>query len=341
MPIICLPPPPGYPHRRLSLSHAQQTLTLHATARPRARTPHSRGLPHALASNAVTPERWGDAEHTVHSGIGKSTDTVYRRLKHLAPSFAGAGYSVVIVGHSLGAGVAALLAWRLRVQDGVGGVRAIGFATPPCASPSIARESRDFVLSCVFRNDVVPRLAPKAIVSLEQELMALEWEEMEACAETWGPVGGVVLHRAKDASQTNKEELDRLEQQHREDPLGHGKNGDGEQSGPASDDGSDVLMDPTVPGKIVLLHAVSDWARCCKAAVVREEEGQGEAVPADQRDVDFRYFEVESEDPCLCAFRLCNQSVDDHFLEQYRMGLRMRPRIPGGQGEDPAGVPGR
>lgn len=303
----------------------------------------------------MTPQQWGDTkEYTVHSGIGKSADKVYQRLKHLVPAFAANAFTVVLVGHSLGAGVAALLAWRLREQDGVDGVKVFSFATPPCASPVIASDCREYVVSCVFRDDVVPRLAPKAIVELEKELLELEWEEMESCAESWGPLGKIVLKRAKEAAQTNKDEVDKLETEHKDDPLGHkqkavrdgeegeGEAGEGEEDGDDgngcgdSDTNSDLLMDPTVPGQIVYLHAMSESAKRCKAAEVRENEGKGEAVPSDQREADFECVEIESQDPCLSVFRLSNQSVDDHFLEQYRMGLRMRPRVVGGQQEDPA-----
>eukprot|EP00892_Ulva_mutabilis_P006866 jgi/Ulvmu1/4551/UM002_0277.1 len=302
----------------------------------------------AVTDMIVTPQQWGDAEHVVHSGIGKSADSVYERLKHLALAFAGSDHSVVLVGHSLGAGAAALLAWRLREQDGISNIKVYAFATPPCSSPTIAQETQGYVTSCVFRDDIVPRLAPKAVVELEKELLDVDWEEMESCAASWGTIGNMILKRAKKAADTNQEEVDRLEEQHRDDPLGHKKrkrgdveaDGQAEGNGASDSDGqSDVLLEPTVPGRVVYLRAMSEKAQRSRAADTRAVEGEGDAVPSDQGEADFVCVEIEAEDPCLRRFRLSNQSVDDHFLEQYRMGLRMRPRIVGGQASDPAEAP--
>lgn len=102
----------------------------------------------------MTPERWGDDEHIVHSGIGTSTDRLYERLHATAGAFHESGYSIRLVGHSLGAGVCALLAWLLK-RDGLERVRATCFAPPACASPAIAEETKEYVNSLVMRYDAV------------------------------------------------------------------------------------------------------------------------------------------------------------------------------------------
>jgi pimeloyl-ACP methyl ester carboxylesterase len=58
--------------------------------------------------------QWGKEDEKVHSGMGESAGALFNRLQHLATSFAASGHKVVLVGHSLGAGVVALLAWLLR-----------------------------------------------------------------------------------------------------------------------------------------------------------------------------------------------------------------------------------
>lgn len=63
---------------------------------------------------AVTPEVWGSENLMVHSGMGTSATTVYDRVKDIIERHTASGHSVVVVGHSLGAGVAALLSWLLR-----------------------------------------------------------------------------------------------------------------------------------------------------------------------------------------------------------------------------------
>jgi hypothetical protein len=64
--------------------------------------------------HAVTPEVWGDKGIVVHSGIGGASTTVYGRVKDIVEAHAASGRSVLVTGHSLGAGVAALLCWLLR-----------------------------------------------------------------------------------------------------------------------------------------------------------------------------------------------------------------------------------
>ena len=67
-----------------------------------------------------------------------------------------AGYTVLLTGHSLGAGVAAVLASLLRPL--LPGVRCIGFATPSSlAGEALLEESRSFVTSVILRCDAVPR----------------------------------------------------------------------------------------------------------------------------------------------------------------------------------------
>ena len=64
--------------------------------------------------HAVTPVTWGRDDQKVHSGMATAAEALYNRLQLVASSFATSGHSIVLVGHSLGAGVVALLAWLLR-----------------------------------------------------------------------------------------------------------------------------------------------------------------------------------------------------------------------------------
>jgi hypothetical protein len=47
----------------------------------------------------VTPEVWGDKDHSVHSGIGTCADKIYARTAGLAAAFHKDGYSIQLVGH--------------------------------------------------------------------------------------------------------------------------------------------------------------------------------------------------------------------------------------------------
>lgn len=76
-------------------------------------------------------------------------------------------------------------------------MRAVAFATPACASSSICTDANDYVTSCVMRDDAVPRLSPRAVVSLQEEVLGLTWGEMEECAKAWGRLGRSLYDSAR------------------------------------------------------------------------------------------------------------------------------------------------
>jgi pimeloyl-ACP methyl ester carboxylesterase len=153
-----------------------------------------------MCALAVTPITWEDNEkYKVHKGIGSCATNLHRRLRRITRVFSDSGHDIVLVGHSLGAGAAALLAWRLK-RDGCKSVAAFAFACPPCASLELARECSDVVTSCVMRDDAVPRAVPRAMVVMERTLMGLEWDHMRESAQEWGVFGKWVLENAECAS---------------------------------------------------------------------------------------------------------------------------------------------
>lgn len=73
------------------------------------------------------------------------------------------GFRLVAVGHSLGAGIAALLTilWRTRhlYNDAI----CFAIAPPPVLSPEVTEKGVGFVYSFVNEDDIVPRLSKKAM----------------------------------------------------------------------------------------------------------------------------------------------------------------------------------
>ena len=61
-----------------------------------------------------------------------------------------AGYTIKLAGHSLGAGLLALLGLMLR-KRGVDRVRGYGFATPPCCTAKLAKQCEDWFQDVAFR----------------------------------------------------------------------------------------------------------------------------------------------------------------------------------------------
>lgn len=86
-----------------------------------------------------------------------------------------AGYRVTIVGHSLGAGAASLLAVALRGR-GLQRVRCYAFANPNCAGIQLCSSCADYVTSVVFRDDIVTRVSPEALAGLQRQLLDFDMD---------------------------------------------------------------------------------------------------------------------------------------------------------------------
>lgn len=80
------------------------------------------------------------------------------------------GYTLRVVGHSLGAGVAAVLATFLRPC--YPSLRCLAFSPPGCVfSRRLANKCKDYVTSYVLGDDVVPRLGLSSVENLRHELL--------------------------------------------------------------------------------------------------------------------------------------------------------------------------
>ncbi|KAG2500080.1 hypothetical protein HYH03_002357 [Edaphochlamys debaryana] len=81
-------------------------------------------------------------------------------------------WRVVVTGHSLGGGAAALLAMRLRAALPHVEVKAIVFAPPGAlASPELAAAMEPFCVSVVGGTDLVPRMSPQTMERYRDEMM--------------------------------------------------------------------------------------------------------------------------------------------------------------------------
>jgi len=81
-------------------------------------------------------------------------------------------FGLRIIGHSLGAGVAAMLGRLLRKQ--FPSLYCLCFSPPGCVfSERTAKESRDYVCSYVLHDDIVPRLSYASLANLRNELIEM------------------------------------------------------------------------------------------------------------------------------------------------------------------------
>ncbi|XP_074316108.1 uncharacterized protein LOC141652501 [Silene latifolia] len=92
------------------------------------------------------------------------------------------GYRLRLVGHSLGAATASLLAIMLRKKsDSELGfdpnmVTAVGIATPPCVSKELAESCCGYVTNVVMQDDIVPRLSVASLSRLRNEIIQTDWK---------------------------------------------------------------------------------------------------------------------------------------------------------------------
>ncbi|XP_060224068.1 diacylglycerol lipase-beta isoform X1 [Meriones unguiculatus] len=113
-------------------------------------------------------------DSVAHKGIAQAARYIYRRLINdgiLSQAFSVAPeYRLVLVGHSLGAGAAALLAIMLR--GAYPQVRAYAFSPPRgLLSKPLHEYSKNFIVSLVLGMDVIPRLSVTNMEDLKRRLL--------------------------------------------------------------------------------------------------------------------------------------------------------------------------
>jgi len=99
-------------------------------------------------------------------------------------------YQVTLVGHSLGAGAAALLAMMLRAK-GITNMHCYAFAPPMCCEPDLAASCSDHVTSIVFRDDIIARYQPRLHAN-NMTFIDHDWREQQLTCQCWtfsGPKG--------------------------------------------------------------------------------------------------------------------------------------------------------
>lgn len=91
------------------------------------------------------------------------------------------GFRLRLIGHSLGAATASLLAIMLRKQSikelGFDPqiVSAVGFATPPCVSKELAESCSNYVTTVMMQDDIIPRLSVSSLTRLRNEILQTDW----------------------------------------------------------------------------------------------------------------------------------------------------------------------
>ncbi|XP_078433233.1 uncharacterized protein LOC144704627 isoform X2 [Wolffia australiana] len=84
-------------------------------------------------------------------------------------------YKIKIIGHSLGAGTAALLTYILREQPEFSSITCVAFGPAACLTFELAESGRDFITSIIYGSDMVPTISPASIDDLRAEVTASAW----------------------------------------------------------------------------------------------------------------------------------------------------------------------
>ncbi|XP_051912411.1 diacylglycerol lipase-beta-like isoform X1 [Hippocampus zosterae] len=110
-----------------------------------------------------------------HKGISQAASYIYRKLVNdgiLNQAFSIVPYKLVITGHSLGAGAAAVLAILLRHSFPT--LQCYAFSPPGgLLSKALADYSKDFVVSVVLGKDLVPRLSLPNMEDLKRKILKI------------------------------------------------------------------------------------------------------------------------------------------------------------------------
>lgn len=84
-------------------------------------------------------------------------------------------YGVKIIGHSMGAGIAAILAYILRENEKLSSSTCLAFGPAACMTWDLAESGKDFITTIVNRNDLVPSFGKVSAAKLRTEVMASSW----------------------------------------------------------------------------------------------------------------------------------------------------------------------
>lgn len=78
------------------------------------------------------------------------------------------------MGHSLGAGAAAIAAMELREHDFLN-VEAVGFGCPSLLSHDLAESTKDYITTVVNDADIIPRMSGASMTNLLLDLIEYDW----------------------------------------------------------------------------------------------------------------------------------------------------------------------
>jgi hypothetical protein len=109
-------------------------------------------------------------EGFVHKGMLKIVGWYIENLKDLMKDLLekNPNYDFLIIGHSLGAGIASILS--MSIIDEFPNLKCIAFATPSCVSSNLSSKCSPYVTTFVNSNDFVPRFSMWTLREMKKKL---------------------------------------------------------------------------------------------------------------------------------------------------------------------------
>lgn len=253
------------------------------------------------AGKSVVVSEFPDIE--AHQGILQSARAI---LKHCLPSLRSAllgypGFSVVVSGHSLGAGTAILctLLLQLELLPGAPRVRCFAFAPPAVvsslAAPCVAAIE---VYAFINRYDIIPRVSTRALMVLAAEAIAVDSLDI-GVSRVSGRLG-VTLPRAK-----QQRVCSAIDQARRE------ANESRRQS---------AVIPHFIPGRIFWMGNVSLDSPVVQGAALTTSEDPDEPG-VDQASLEWKMIESSSEHFQEILLRGGASMFSDHKTGRYRQAL--------------------
>jgi hypothetical protein len=138
-----------------------------------------RGTKHiadAMADGMLEPVEYRDGH--AHGGILMSGKALVEkhlpRLKELLKYSGRNKITLYLVGHSLGAGAAAIAAMEFREYDFIE-VKALGFGCPSILSHNLSLATKDYITTVVADADVVPRMSGASMANALMDLLEYDY----------------------------------------------------------------------------------------------------------------------------------------------------------------------
>ena len=115
----------------------------------------------------------GPADFKAHGGILRAARAILNDCGagEAVDALRSRGIGLTLVGHSLGGGVAAIMAALLNFESDLPPVKCFSYATPACCSVPLAAHLKGHVVSCVLQDDAVPRLSDANCALLAKDLV--------------------------------------------------------------------------------------------------------------------------------------------------------------------------